>query len=298
MKKIKCFMVFLMVLLMSASASASEKDVDPVYLSESKHVWWETDFVGKWSSVKRAHEYQVKLFISDFVDRDEENYKEVNIEEEDLTCVMTVRTSELECDFSEYMRDGHSYFFAVRAVPRINEQAYVVPGDWVASKDKDYTSGMNLGITGGKWRNYLEGSKYEDADGNILSPGWHLIQGAWYYLNENGYRQSGWQNLDGNRYYLDESGRMTTGWFLIGENWYYANKEGAVMTGWIMTEPGVYYYLDENGVMLSNCEIEGYWLDEKGIRQDISKKPQETAAEAVSETGTSKVITVSSNSVK
>ena len=55
------------------TALASDKAVDWVYLGEPKYVWWETDTVGKWSSVSKAHEYQVKLYIADNIERDEDN---------------------------------------------------------------------------------------------------------------------------------------------------------------------------------------------------------------------------------
>ena len=55
------------------SSCASDKAVETVYLGTPAHVWWENDTTGKWSSVAKTHEYQVKLYIADNVDRDEEN---------------------------------------------------------------------------------------------------------------------------------------------------------------------------------------------------------------------------------
>lgn len=247
---------------------ASDKAVETVYLGTPEHVWWETDTQGKWSSVKKAHEYQVKLYISDYADRDEENWRKFDPEDEGLEAVMTKRTSETSCDFSEYMNDLHSYFFVVRATPKISEQAYVVSGDWAASPDVDYRGSAVQGMTGGKWRNYLEGSRYEDADGNLLGGGWHLIQGDWYLMDENGYRMSGWQTADdGARYYLGDDGRLATNWFVYDGEWYYAGKDGQIQTGWVMTKPGYYYYLDETGVMLHDTEIDGYLLGADGLRQ-------------------------------
>ena len=54
---------------------ASDKAVETVYLGAPAHVWWETDTTGKWSSVSKAHEYQVKLYIADSVDRDEDDWR-------------------------------------------------------------------------------------------------------------------------------------------------------------------------------------------------------------------------------
>lgn len=82
---------------------------------EPKYVYWETDTVGRWSSVSKAHEYQVKLYLADNVDRDEEDWRQIDWEDEELEAVMTKRTTELSCDFSDYMNDLHSYFFVEAA---------------------------------------------------------------------------------------------------------------------------------------------------------------------------------------
>lgn len=249
------------------AAWASDKAVDTVYLGEPKYAWWETDTMARWSSVSRAHEYQVRLCIADNMERDEDNWREIDWEDEGLEAVATKRTSELSCDFSEYMNDLHSYFFMVRATPKVSEQAYVVSGSWVASPDIDFRGKQVQGITEGKWRNYLEGSRYEDGDGNFLPGGWQLIRGTWYLLDDDGYRLSGWQTVDGARYYLGESGQMATGWFVYGDEWYYAGKDGQIRTGWVMPVPGKYYYLGEDGVMVHDAEVDGWRLDSSGLRE-------------------------------
>lgn len=248
-------------------AYASDKAVEQITLGEPKYVWWESNTVGRWSSVKKAHEYQVKLYIADSVDRDEDNWRDFDWADENLEPVMTKRTSELSCDFSEYMDDLHSYFFVVRATPKVSEQAYVTEGNWVASPDVDFRGQAVQGMTGGTWRNYLEGSRYEDAEGNFLGSGWYLIQGSWYLFDENGYRLDGWQTVDGNRYYLGHNGKMAVGWFVWEDNWYYAGKDGVIQTGWVMDQPGKYYYLNEDGTMAHDTTVDGYWLDSSGLRQ-------------------------------
>lgn len=250
------------------TAWASDKAVEQVYLGEPKYVYWESDTVGRWSSVSKAHEYQVKLYLADNVDRDEENWRAVDWENEEMEAVMTRRTSELTCDFSDYMNDLHSYFFVVRATPKISEQAYVTAGEWVASPDMDFRGQAVQGITEGKWRNYLEGTQFEDVDGNPLGGGWHRIKGSWYLFDENGYRQTGWQTVDGDRYYLKEDGRAATGWFVYGDDWYYADSDGRVQTGWVMDQPGKYYYLKEDGTMAHDTEVDGYWLGSDGLSRD------------------------------
>lgn len=234
----------------AGEARASDKAVETVYLGEPKHVWWESNTLGRWTPVARAHEYQVKLYLADWVERDEENLRSFDSEAEGLEAVMTRRTSDTSCDFSEYMNDLHSYFFVVRATPRVSEQAWVVNGSWTASPDVDFREKPSRGITGGTWRNYLEGSRYEDGDGEFLPEGWHLIEGFWYLLDEKGYRLTGWQSVEGTRYYLGTDGKMATGWFLLEDDWYYAKADGSVEGGRVMTEPGMWYELDENGKLI------------------------------------------------
>jgi glucan-binding YG repeat protein len=263
---------------------ASDKKVETVYLDQPKHVWWETDTQGKWSSVKKAHQYQVKLYIADNVDRDEdEDSRAFDPDEEGLEAVVTVRTYETSYDFSEYMNDLHSYFFVVRATPKVSELAYVENGAWVASKIVDYRGKQVQGHIWGKWRNYLEGSRYEDADGNLLGSGWNLINGDWYLMDENGYRQTGWQTVDGKRYYLGDDGRMATGWFVYEDQWYYAGKDGELQTGWVMPLPGKYYYLDESGVMLHDTVADGYQLGSDGLRGAAVQQTEESIEESIEE---------------
>lgn len=247
------------------TAWASDEPVELIWLGEPEHVWWETDTSGKWSSVEDANEYQVKLFISDHVERDEENWREVDWSDEDLEAVVTARTSRTSFDFSGYMEDGRSYFFAVRATPKSNEQAYVQAGGWTASKDADMKAEA-MGLTGGTWRNYLEGSRYEDENGEFLGSGWHRIEGSWYLFDENGFRLTGWQTADGKKYYLDGEGKMAEGWFVYGDDWYYAGPTGELQTGWVMDKPGCYYYLDGEGRLLRDAWVDGYWVDSTGYR--------------------------------
>lgn len=256
---------------------ASDKAVETVYLGTSRHAWWDTDTVGRWNSVSKAHEYQVKLYLADDLDldTDEEDGGAVTLTDsklneltQDAECVMMKRTTQTSYDFSPYMKDLYTYVFVVRAVPKLSEQQYVKSGDWIVSPTADFKENQVQGITGGKWRNYLEGTKYETEDGTFLAGGWQRIQGVWYLFDENGYRLSGWQTVDNIRYYLnEESGMLATGWFVWGDNWYYADKTGAVQTGWVMDQPGNYYYLNEDGTMAHDTVVDGYTLDSRGLRQ-------------------------------
>ncbi len=220
---------------------ASDKAVETVYLVTPAHVWWETDTTGKWSSVSKAHEYQVKLYIADSVDRDEDNWRKVDFDDESMEeaeCVMTKRTRGNLLRFQRLHWMTFTPTSSWCGPPKVSEQAYVKAGSWVGSPDADYRAAQVIGYTDGKWRNYLEGSRYQLEDGSYLGAGWQRIEASWYLLDDQGYRLTGWQERDGNRYYLGETGQMATDWFVWNDNWYYADKTGAMQTGWVMTEPG------------------------------------------------------------
>lgn len=100
-----------------------------------------------------------------------------------------------------------------------------------------------------------------------LTPEWGLIDGRWYYFDENGRPCTGWKLLDGKWYYLDKKGAMLTGWQYIGGCWYYMNHSGAMQTGW-QSIGGVWYYLSNSGAMQTGWQkIDGKWyyFDANGV---------------------------------
>lgn len=254
--KISCLAAALLLITVSAfrfEAYASDKPVTHVRLAAPEHAWWRTDTQAQWSavhkqaevneqgyivpgadwkSVSQTVEYQVKLYLADDVELEyDEDAKKWNYEasEDGLSCVTSVHTTDTSYDFSDYMKDLHSYFYVVRAIPKMSQIAYVENGAWTISPEVDFRQKQTMGITEGKWRNYMEGSRYDLGDGQgFLEEGWQLIRGKWYYLSGGGYRQ----------------------------------------TGWIMPEPDQYYYLYEDGVMACSTVIDGWRLDSTGLRQE------------------------------
>lgn len=71
-------------------------------------------------------------------------------------------------------------------------------------------------VSGGKWRYYAQGGRYQlaDEDGNYIegsyytTPGWLLADGSWYYIGADGYSVRGAQTIDGVEYQFDEYGKM------------------------------------------------------------------------------------------
>ncbi|MBT9777156.1 hypothetical protein GPL15_11645 [Clostridium sp. MCC353] len=229
--------------LMLLTAAYPAFGAETVRLEAAENTWWEDDTTAAWTSVKKAKQYQVRLY-----------------ENEVSVAKLTVNTN--RADFNDYMQDGYQYYFEVRAVARNSEQSYVEDGPWVTSKTVELS---NRGDTAGRWRNYADGNKYQMEDGTMAVSGWKLISGTWYHFDDYGYAITGWLEDNGSRYFLDEEGRMAKGWTEIGGFWYYFQKDGAMASGWIQPEPGKWYYMQENGVMAFDTTVDGYRLDSSGM---------------------------------
>lgn len=242
--------VLLAAAAMPVMAEEDTVDVRSGLLDAPEKAWWSGSTVAKWKSVRAANQYQVKL------------YQYGGPEE----AVLTVKVAAISYDFAEVMKDGEQYYFMVRSVPKVNEQQIKTASDWTVSAEGDP---VIRGITSGKWRNYLEGSRYEMEDGSFAADGWQLIQGQWYYFDHTGYvTVNTWLDFNGRRYYLAEDGKMQTGWLEDNGNWYYFNAAGEMQTGWVNGDkPTEWYYLNSDGTMARDTVIDGYVLDAGGLAQ-------------------------------
>ena len=118
----------------------------------------------------------------------------------------------------------------------------------------------------------------------ILTPGWNLVDGVWYYLNDSGELQTGWLKWNGKWYYMDQEGAMQTGWLKsgsswywlkgsgamasfewakIGSSWYWFAESGKMATGWKLID-GEYYYLGSSGAMQKSKWVGSYYLLSNG----------------------------------
>ena len=118
---------------------------------------------------------------------------------------------------------------------------------------------------GQKWE-MLDGEYYYFDDNGRVTTSWQNINHVWYYFNKKGVMQTGWQYDSGRWYYLDDSGAMQTGWQQIADAWYYFESNGAMQTGWKEVN-GSWYYFDGAGEMVTAWQkINGNWyyFDENG----------------------------------
>lgn len=136
---------------------------------------------------------------------------------------------------------------------------------WVQGKDGkwQYLRGGEALPAG--WAN-LEGKWYFfDPEHNLKMSGWEFINGKWYYLNPtSGAMETGWLKDGGNWYYLNSSGAMETGWLKDGGNWYYLDKSGVMQSNkWIQVS-GKWYFVDPSGKLLTNTNVDGYYVNANG----------------------------------
>lgn len=137
--------------------------------------------------------------------------------------------------------DGHYYYYMA-------DSGAMLAGQWLQS--------------GGYW--------YYLTDSGAMLTGWGYINGSYYYCREpSGEMLVGWQKINGSWYYMDTGGAMQHGWLNLAGNWYYLGpaNDGAMRVGWQAIN-GNYYYFYEDGIMASNAWVDGYYLDQDGIRRN------------------------------
>ncbi len=211
--------------------------------------WSATDSTkAVWKKVEYATGYEIELYRDGCYQR-------------------TIKATGTSVSLKEYMTVEGEYFYTIRAVGKDTEdKKYRKTSDYTVSSDKLLD---DLGDTGGYWRNYSAGRKYEREDGTYPSSTWEKILGDWYYFNEEGYALTGWQKLGEHWYYLDpDSGAMLTGWQEIDGTSYYLKDDGTMAEGWIEIQPQRWCYFLGNGSMAKDMMIGDYYVDSDGVYYD------------------------------
>lgn len=112
-----------------------------------------------------------------------------------------------------------------------------------------------------------EGQVWMYEEKGVFKTGWLKYKDKWFYLDENGVMKNGWVKVKDKWYYFSEEGEMVSGWIKVKEKWYYLSDNGSMATGWISYN-NKWYYLNPEGDMVINTYIDGYWIDEGGVRKD------------------------------
>ncbi|SEK33110.1 glycoside hydrolase family 70 protein [Streptococcus equinus] len=117
--------------------------------------------------------------------------------------------------------------------------------------------------------NQVKGQLVKDKDGNtryfkgdsgaMVAGEFALINGGWYYFNEDGVAVKGAQTINGQQLYFDENGVQAKGIFVTNEDGtrsYYDAKSGEKFVGdFFTTGDNHWYYADENGNLASGSQV-------------------------------------------
>ncbi|WP_286783071.1 glycoside hydrolase family 70 protein [Streptococcus sp. UBA4344] len=117
--------------------------------------------------------------------------------------------------------------------------------------------------------NQVKGQLVKDKDGNtryfkgdsgaMVASEFALINGGWYYFNEDGVAVKGAQTINGQQLYFDENGVQAKGIFVTNEDGtrsYYDAKSGEKFVGdFFTTGDNHWYYADENGNLATGSQV-------------------------------------------
>lgn len=117
--------------------------------------------------------------------------------------------------------------------------------------------------------NQVKGQLVKDKDGNtryfkgdsgaMVAGEFALINGGWYYFNEDGVAVKGAQTINGQQLYFDENGVQAKGIFVTNEDGtrsYYDAKSGEKFVGdFFTTGDNHWYFADENGNLATGSQV-------------------------------------------
>lgn len=113
----------------------------------------------------------------------------------------------------------------------------------------------------GQWLYYM--------DGRALT-GTQTIDGTKYFFEANGTLKTGWVK-DGSNWYCYFGNKLLTGWQDIGsgiaKNTYYFDAYGNMVSGKWLSIDGKWYYFNAGGSLARSTTIDGYEVDENGVRK-------------------------------
>lgn len=205
----------LMVRVKLDNLNRTMKDIEKVTLSLSGNAFWPEQY--------NAGSYEVRVY-------------------RDGRQVGTPLTSLTNsCNCREKMTRSGVYYVKVRAV---NKYDSTIKGNWASAESiyvNDEIASFFKGnpgvsadgnITSGSWRQLGDARWiYDLGDGALAKDGWKLIDGEWYYFNEQGIMQTGWISWNGKYYYCADNGHMLTDCMTPDQYW--VGADGA----WIQQEP-------------------------------------------------------------
>ncbi|WP_175494492.1 N-acetylmuramoyl-L-alanine amidase family protein [Oribacterium sp. WCC10] len=108
--------------------------------------------------------------------------------------------------------------------------------------------------------------------GQMANNGWRMINSHYYFFKSNGAMYTGWLYDNGKYYFLNDIdnslyGVMFTGWIHRNGKTYYCDDDGSMVEGWKSVNGNMYYFYPGSGQMATNAYIDGYYVNNDGIRQ-------------------------------
>ena len=120
--------------------------------------------------------------------------------------------------------------------------------------------------------------------------GWAKNDAGQYLYYKDGKTLNGTQTIDGVKYFFETTGVLKTGWVQDGNNWrfysgnillvgfwdlgangnnktYYFDTYGNMVSGKWLQIDGKWYYFNADGSLAKSTKIDGYEVDEKGVRK-------------------------------
>ena len=120
--------------------------------------------------------------------------------------------------------------------------------------------------------------------------GWTLNDAGQYLYYKDGKALTDTQTIDGVKYFFNSDGTLKTGWVKDGDNWrfysgktmlvgfwdlgangnnktYYFTTDGLMVSGKWLEIDGKWYYFYTDGSLARSTKIDGYEVDEKGVRK-------------------------------
>ncbi len=115
------------------------------------------------------------------------------------------------------------------------------------------------------WAKNDDGQYMYYKDSKALT-GTQTIGGVKYFFNTDGTLKTGWvKDGDNWRYYSGNKAAM--GWLDISAKRYYFTKDGVMVDGKWLEISGKWYYFNADGSLAKNTKVEGYEVDENGVRK-------------------------------
>ena len=116
--------------------------------------------------------------------------------------------------------------------------------------------------------------------------GWALNDAGQYLYYKDGKALTGTQIIDSVKYFFETTGVLKTGWVKDGDNWrYYSSnkaamgwldisdkrycftKDGLMVSGKWLEIDGKWYYFYADGALAKSTKVDGYEVDENGVRK-------------------------------